>query len=1081
MLTNDTDVDNGDTRTVSAVTGVGAGTVGGSTAGSYGSLTLNANGSYTYVLNNSLAAVQALRTAGNTLTDTFTYAVRDAAGATSSTTLTVTIQGANDAPVAIVDTGSLLENATLTTTAATGVLANDTDVDAGDSKTVSAVAFGATAGSVGAGLNGTYGTFTLNADGSYSYSANRPAADALVAGQVVTESFSYTMRDAAGATSSTTITFTITGTNDVPTITGPLAGSVTEDTTLTTTGTLTIVDLDAGQSSFVAQSGVAGTYGSFGITSAGVWTYTLNNAAANVQSLPAGASVTDSFTVTSADGTTRTVVITVNGTNDAPVAVADVQTVNEDNSATGNVLANDSDVDAGTTLSVTQFSVAGVTGTFAAGATATIAGVGSMLISANGNYTFTPVANWNGSVPLATYTVTDGIAPRTATLAITVLPVNDAPLGIDRAVSTGEDVPYRFTSADFRMNDVEDGNNATPAAVRIDSLPTNGTLTLNGVAVTTGQVVLASDIGNLAFSPAANLRGANLASFTFSVRDSEGAYDTLPNTLTVSVSPRVDLAVVDVQHWTFNEGTGTTTSNLYGTSQTGTITDNPGGSDLRPTWTAAGHEGSGIQFNGNNAGTRDGGYVALATSVTDPLRGGSSNTGSATLAFWIKTTQTGGTIGWDSPSVIGIEANGNGNDVQWGWIDNTGRIGFSVGDNAGFKSTNPINDGQWHQVTLTHNFSSGATQVYVDGSLDSSGNVGGGTTIANNFLGFGVTNDTGAADRYLNGTLDDIRIYDRVLTAAQVTAIYQVESQALGAVGVLDNDGGPVRFALSDNDYTAVTVTGLPNNAVLTDGTNSYTFSNSNTSADITSWNHANLSITGLSATASALVSVNATGATAGDSVTQYFNVVTGSTVFNGTSGNDSLTGTNGDDFISGGAGNDTLNGGGGDDRIYGGSGNDTINGGNGNDVIYGGSGSDTLTGGNGADVFAWTLADRGTAGAPPTDTITDFSVALPSAGGDLLDLRDLLQGENRVGGTGNLENYLDFDTTSSAGNTIIHISSSGGFAGGVYSAGAEDQRIVLTGVDVRSAATFGLNASATDSQIIAELLNRGKLITDGP
>ena len=99
----------------------------------------------------------------------------------------------------------------------------------------------------------------------------------------------------------------------------------------------------------------------------------------------------------------------------------------------------------------------------------------------------------------------------------------------------------------------------------------------------------------------------------------------------------------------------------------------------------------------------------------------------------------------------------------------------------------------------------------------------------------------------------------------------------------------------------------------------------------------------------------------------------------------------------------------------------------------------------------------------------------------DLLDLRDLLQGEAKAGvSAGNLQNYLDFDTTTSAGNTIIHVSSTGGFAGGVYSAAAEDQRIVLTGVDVRSVATFGLTSTATDNDIINQLLQRGKLITDG-
>jgi len=1087
VLANDTDVDAGDTRSVSAISfGSTGGTVGSGLAGAYGTLTLNADGSYSYVVNNASAAVQALRTTASTLTEAFTYTVRDAAGATSSATLTVTIQGANDAPVAVVDTGALTENATLTTTAATGVLANDTDVDSGDARSVSAVSFGGTGGTVGTALNGTYGTLTLNADGSYSYVASRPAAEALVAGQVVTEQFSYTVRDTAGATSTATLTFTVTGANDAPTITGTSTGSVTEDTTLSSSGTLTVVDPDAGQSSFVAQTGSAGTYGSFSITTAGAWTYTLNNAAANVQSLAAGTSVTDSFTVVTADGTTRSVVVTVNGSNDAPVATADTRSVNEDNSATGNVLANDTDVDLGTTLSVTQFTVAGVTGTFAAGSTATIAGVGTLLIAASGAYSFVPVANWNGSVPVATYTVSDGITTRTSTLAITVAAVNDLPLGVDAGVRTGEDVPYRFSGTEFRMNDVEDGSNVVPTAVRIDSLPTNGTLTLNGVAVSGGQVIAAASLDDLVFTPAANVRGTNLTGFSFSVQDSSGAFDSAPNTLTISVTPRVDLSVVDVQHWTFNEGSGTTTQNSYsGTAQTGTITDNTGGTDLRPTWTASGHEGSAIQFNGTTGAARDGGYMALSTAVTDPLRGGTTSTGSATLAFWIRTTQTGGAIGWDSPSVIGIEANGGIGDVQWGWIDSTGRIGFGKGDSAGVMSTNPVNDGQWHHVVISHNFTSGATQVFVDGASNATGTLLPGSIIPNNFLGFGVTNDTSAttADRYLNGTLDDIRIYDRVLTSAQVTAMYQVENQNLGAVDVLDNDGGAVRFAIAANDYTGITVTGVPSGATLTDGTNSVTFSGSVTSADITGWNHGLLSVTGMNASGQAMLTVTATGATADDVNTQYVNIVSGANILNGTSAANTLNGSGNADVLNGMDGNDTLNGNNGNDRLFGGAGNDTLSGGAGNDVLVGGTGNDTLNGGTGADVFAWNFADRGAAGTPAVDTISDFSVAAPASGGDLLDLRDLLQGETHAGtDPGNLERYLDFDTTSTPGSTIIHVSTNGGFTPGsgwsAGQAGSEDQRIVLSGVDLRSA--LGLGSGATDNQIITNLLQQGKLITDG-
>jgi Ca2+-binding RTX toxin-like protein len=162
-------------------------------------------------------------------------------------------------------------------------------------------------------------------------------------------------------------------------------------------------------------------------------------------------------------------------------------------------------------------------------------------------------------------------------------------------------------------------------------------------------------------------------------------------------------------------------------------------------------------------------------------------------------------------------------------------------------------------------------------------------------------------------------------------------------------------------------------------------------------------------------------------------------------------------------------------DAIGGSTGIDTLNGGAGNDTLSGGAGNDTLTGGTGADTFAWKLADHGTAGSPTVDHITDFNSATRASGsGDVLDLRDLLQGETA---SATLDRYLDFNVVG--GNTEIRISSSGSFAGGAYAAGSEDQRIVLDGVDLR--ATLGLGANPSDLQIINELITRGKLVTDVP
>ena len=132
VLTNDTDPDAGDTKTVSAVSfGATAGTLGTALAGAYGSLVLNASGTFTYTVNETNSAVQALRLSTNTLTEVFNYTMRDAAGATSSTTLTVTIHGANDAPVLAVQTSnqSTSVGSAFSLTLPAGTF---TDVDSGD-------------------------------------------------------------------------------------------------------------------------------------------------------------------------------------------------------------------------------------------------------------------------------------------------------------------------------------------------------------------------------------------------------------------------------------------------------------------------------------------------------------------------------------------------------------------------------------------------------------------------------------------------------------------------------------------------------------------------------------------------------------------------------------------------------------------------------------------------------------------------------------------------------------------------------------------------------------------------------------
>ena len=146
-----------------------------------------------------------------------------------------------------------------------------------------------------------------------------------------------------------------------------------------------------------------------------------------------------------------------------------------------------------------------------------------------------------------------------------------------------------------------------------------------------------------------------------------------------------------------------------------------------------------------------------------------------------------------------------------------------------------------------------------------------------------------------------------------------------------------------------------------------------------------------------------------------------------------------------------------GDDTLSGTTGNDFLYGGNGNDTLIGGQGNDFLKGGLGSDTFEWRFGDQGSVQRPAHDEIVDFQAG---GGGDVLDLRDLLQGEN----AGNLGNYLHF--TADGANTLVQISSEGKFTGGNFGS-VTDQEILLQGVTLDSLA----GAGASDAQIINELL----------
>ena len=286
-----------------------------SKAGPYGTLYLDsATGAYTFVPDSD--AINALTAPSAT---DFTITVSDGT-LSANQTFTIAINGANDAAIISGSTSdtvieaSGVANTTLGSPSATGTLTN-TDVDNAPN-TFTAVSL-PTASAKG------FGTFTMTAAGVWDYNIDQAnsAVQALNVGDTLTDTFTVTTIDGTPQV----VTVTINGANDAAVISGATTGSVTEDSgatcgTPTAIGTLTDTDVDNTPNRFTAVSCPTASdsgYGAFTMKADGLWTYKLDNANCVVQALDDGDTLTDTFTVTTIDGTPQVVTIIIHGASDA--------------------------------------------------------------------------------------------------------------------------------------------------------------------------------------------------------------------------------------------------------------------------------------------------------------------------------------------------------------------------------------------------------------------------------------------------------------------------------------------------------------------------------------------------------------------------------------------------------------------------------------------------------------------------------------------------------------------------------------------------------------------------------------------
>jgi len=295
---------------------------------SEGSLSFNADGNYTFTPGDDFDDL-----AVNDSRDvTFTYTATDNdSGVSAEKTITITVTGSNDAATVSTETKVVSETDALISTGGTLTSA---DVDNVDN------AFTAST------TSGTNGDFTIGTDGVWTFTANA-AFNELNVGQNVTETFNVTSVDGTPST----VTVQINGSNDAASVANIYVGMSEMNAPLTTGGTLTATDIDNIDNIFTAIK-IDGNNGSFELAESGEWTFTANSA---FDELNVGDNVIESFTVTTVDGTPRTVTVSIQGTNDAPVLGDITKVVIEGDAAiSGQLSAVDPDNNSTATFSITS-------------------------------------------------------------------------------------------------------------------------------------------------------------------------------------------------------------------------------------------------------------------------------------------------------------------------------------------------------------------------------------------------------------------------------------------------------------------------------------------------------------------------------------------------------------------------------------------------------------------------------------------------------------------------------------------------------------------------------------------------------
>ncbi|MBV7569732.1 retention module-containing protein, partial [Pseudomonas sp. PDM27] len=790
VLNNDSDAETPLSVTSFTIAGVTGSFTAGQTATivGVGTLTIGANGNYTFTPDaNYNGAVPQVTYTTNT---------------GSSSTLDLTVTAVDDPSVLTADTQTIAED----TTAIGNVLSNDSDID--NALSVVTFTIDGVPGTFTAGQTATIanvGTLVIGADGAYTFTP-----DANYNGTVPT--VSYTVTD--GSTSTLNINVTpvddnfIDASESVTTAEdAPVTGSVLTGTS-SVDGPVSVVNFTIGDTTYAAGStATIANVGTLVIGANGAYTFTPD---ANYN----GSVPTVSYTVTDGSGTdvTSTLTISVTPVDDSFTDIGETVSTQEDTAVSGSVLTGTSSVDG--PVSVVNFTIGETT--YAAGSTATIANVGTLVIAANGAYTFTPAANYNGSVPTVSYTVTDGSGSNvTSTLTIDVTPVDDSFTDLSESVTTAEDAPV--------TGSVLTGTSSVDGPVSVVNFTIGDTTYVAGQTATianVGTLVIGAN-GAYTFTPAENYNGS-VPTVSYTVTDGSGSNVT--STLTIDVTP-VDDSFTDLsENVTTAEDTAVSGSVLTGTSSVDgpvsvvnfTIDGVTGTFNAGQTATIANVGTLVIGANGAYTFTPDANYNGAVPTVSYTVTDGSGSNVTSTLT--IDVTPVDDSFTDLSENVTTAEDTAVSGSVLTGTSSVDGPV--SVVNFTIDGVTGTFNAGQTATIANVGTLVIGANGAY---TFTPDANYNGAVpTVSYTVTDGSGSNVTSTLTINVTPVDDSFTDLSESVTTSEDTAI---SGSVLTGTSSVDGPVSVVNFTIGETTYTAGTSATIANVGTLVIGTNgAYTF-----------------------------------------------------------------------------------------------------------------------------------------------------------------------------------------------------------------------------------------------------------------